>query len=385
MDDVNILRPQDIGANTCKHIVENIPGLRLPNLEKLGLMNSLGQEIGKMKKNPLATYGISDLAHSGADTFYGHQEIMGSRSLKPIEQPFSMSIDMVYKALILAGYRVKYVGNNIKFLLVNDSLTIADNIEADFGRVYNVTSALDLIDFKQVMEIGEIVRKTVKVSRVIAFGGEDVKMYDILSSVEEWDNKFIGINAPKSGVYKKGYKVIHMGYGFNPKVQIPTILNKAGINVTLIGKVADIVENENGRNIPCVDTEESMNLLLNELALLDSGLIAVNIQETDIAGHIQDIYKYAEKLIVIDKYIGEIIDKVENEDILLVTADHGNDPAIGHSHHTREKVPLLLFGRNIRNGYIGHRSTLSDIGATVSEYFNCDKPENGQSFLTQLL
>jgi phosphopentomutase len=384
-DDVDKVRPQDMGANTCKHILERMPDLKLPNLERLGLMNALGIESGVMKKSPLAVYGKSGLAHFGADTFYGHQEIMGTRPRKPVKEAFSSSIDNVEAALLEAGYSVEYMGDSHKFLFVNGSAAVADNIEADPGSAYNVTASLDLMDYSEVVNIGKVVRNVVEVSRVIAFGGEDVTADDILSAAEVKEDKFIGINAPKSGVYNKGYRCVHLGYGIDPNVQVPTILGRLGINVTLIGKVADIVENEYGRSIPCVDTKETMELTVKEVESRDSGFTAVNVQETDLMGHAQDTEGYAEKLIIADRYIGDIMEIMDGEDIMIVMADHGNDPTIGHSHHTRENVPILIYGRKIKSKYIGHRRTMSDVGATVAEYFSSPACENGTSFLKEIL
>lgn len=382
-NDAAISRPQDVNANTSKHILENYPELKLVNLEKLGLMNILNFETHQMKKNSEATYGISHLAHSGADTFYGHQEIMGTKTREPIQMPFCKIINEVYHKLIKEGFSVEFRGENLKYLLVNGCVTIADNIEADPGSAYNVTAALDFIDFETVVKIGKIVRSVAKVSRVIAFGGYEVSIEDISSAVEEKD-EYIGINAPKSGVYNKGYKVVHLGYGVSSSGQAPTILGAMGIDVRLIGKVADIVLNEFGKSISCVDTEETMELALNEFLSMSNGFLAVNVQETDLAGHAQDTGKYAEKLLAADKYIGEIIDHIKGEDLLVVMADHGNDPTIGHSHHTRENVPILIYGQNIKKGSIGYRTTMSDVGKTITNFFKCPDCENGTSFLEDI-
>ena len=380
MEDDAIVRPQDVGANTCKHILEKIPSLRLPNLEKLGLMNALGEEIGFMKKSVHAVYGKACLMHQGADTFLGHQEIMGTKPKPPLIEPFSKSIDKVYNALIEAGYKATYMGENIRFLLVNGCVTVGDNIEADLGQVYNLTSTLDLITYAEVLKIGKVVRDNVKVSRVIAFGGKNVSLKNILDAVEEKHGKYIGINAPKSGVYNEGYQVMHMGYGVNSEVQVPTILGKKGISVSLLGKVADIVTNDYGKSISCVDTKEVMELTIKEIQNMESGFICTNVQETDLAGHEQDMHKYAEKLMIADEYIGYIMEILDGNDRLVVMADHGNDPTIGHSHHTREYVPILLYGKNLLPNYLGVRKTLSDVGATVVKYFGCENTENGQSF-----
>ncbi|MBU3182191.1 phosphopentomutase [Clostridium psychrophilum] len=381
MEDDAVVRPQNVGANTCKHILEKMPNLILPNLGKLGLMNALGEEIGCMKKSIDAVYGKAALMHVGADTFLGHQEIMGTKPKPPLIEPFSKSIDKVYNALKEAGYKVEYLGKNTKILLVNGCVTVGDNIEADLGQVYNLTSTLDLITYEEVIKIGKVVRNNVKVSRVIAFGGKNVSVKNILDAVEEKDGKYVGVNAPKSGVYNEGYQVMHMGYGVNSKVQAPTILGKKGVFVSLLGKVADIVANDYGKSTSCIDTKEVMELTIKEIQNTKSGFICTNVQETDLAGHEQNTEKYAEKLTIADKYIGRIMEILDGNDRLVVMADHGNDPTIGHSHHTREYVPILLYGKDLKANYLGQRKTLSDVGATVVKYFNCENTENGQSFL----
>lgn len=384
MDDVAVVRPQDRGANTCKHIMLKKPNVRLFNLEKMGLMNALGEEVGAMKYSVDATFGQALLQHYGADTFCGHQEIMGTKPLKSIFAPFSMYIDDIERMLVKLGYSVKRIGNRVKYLLVNQSLTIADNIEADVGQIYNVTAALDNISFDEVLTVGRIVRDLVPVSRVIALGGKGVTVQDLMNSAEEKEGTYIGINCPKSGVYNFGYRVIHLGYGVDATVQVPTLLGKAGIDVSLFGKAADIIHNEYGKSVPCVDTEKVMKLTLKEMDSMENGFIAVNVQETDLAGHEQDVEKYISKLIIADDYIGKINNKLTTEDILVVMADHGNDPTIGHSHHTRECVPLLIRGQHIKKGYIGRRSTLADVGATVCDYFGTEVCEFGTSFLKEI-
>ena len=130
-----------------------------------------------------------------------------------------------------------------------------------------------------------------------------------------------------------------------------------------------------------VDTKTIFEIALDEIEKMDEGFMCINIQETDLAGHGQDAAKYAEILGVSDFYIGKIIEKIADEDILIVTADHGNDPTIGHSQHTRENVPVLIYKKNMKNTFIGVRKSLSDIGATAAEYFGIEKTENGESFL----
>ena len=385
MDDVLEVRPRDFGANTCKHIIDKIPELKLENLEKLGLMNALGEDYGKMKINPKAVFGKSKLMHHGGDTFLGHQEIMGTRPVKPLIAPFSHYIDKVYDALIKEGYKVEKIGDKIQYLWVNDCVAVGDNLETDLGQVYNVTTTFQKISFEDELKIGEVVRKIVEVERVIVFGGTEATIESIKAAKEEREEKYVGINAPKSKVYEKGYMVRHLGYGINPETQVPTILGKENIPVVLIGKVADIVLNEKGKSfLNLVDTSKIFDITLSELDKIEKGFIAVNIQETDLAGHAENAERYAQILKLSDKYIGKIMEKLNEKDILIITADHGNDPTIGHSQHTRENVPILIYKKNLESVNIGHRETMSDIGATVADYFKTKMPENGKSFLQNL-
>ena len=385
MDDVLEVRPRDFGANTCKHIIDKIPELKLENLEKLGLMNALGEDYGKMKINPKAVFGKSELMHHGGDTFLGHQEIMGTRPVKPLIAPFSHYIDKVYDALIKEGYKVEKIGDKIQYLWVNDCVAVGDNLETDLGQVYNVTTTFQKISFEDELKIGEIVRKIVEVERVIVFGGTEATIESIKAAKEEREEKYVGINAPKSKVYEKGYMVRHLGYGINPETQVPTILGKENIPVILVGKVADIVLNEKGKSfLNLVDTSKIFDITLSELDKIEKGFIAVNIQETDLAGHAENAERYAQILKLSDKYIGKIMEKLNEKDILIITADHGNDPTIGHSQHTRENVPILVYKKGLESVNIGHRETMSDIGATVADYFKTKMPENGKSFLQNL-
>lgn len=384
MDDVPQVRPEDIGSNTCKHIFESQENLYLPNLEKIGLINALGEEITTMKFSDQAVYGTSDLMHHGADTFLGHQEIMGTFPQMPLIQPFREVIDHVATALEEAGHVVEYLGNQARMLFVDEKVVVGDNLETDLGQVYNVSGCIDLISFEEIVAIGRIVRETVKVSRVIALGGEAVPIEQVLSARREIDGIYAGINTPESGLYHQNYRVIHLGYGVNALVQAPTILGQQGIEVTLIGKVADIVENSHGRLIPGVDTDYLFQETLAEVRRMKNGFICLNIQETDLAGHAQDAERYANRLIVSDRYIGEMMNMLSEDDILIVMADHGNDPTIGHAQHTREKVPILVYKPGLTSRNIGKLTTMSDIGATVVDYFGAQPTENGQSFLSKI-
>lgn len=384
MDDVVKVRPQDEGANTLAHILDKAEHIKLPNLERLGVKNILNHDRLEDVQT-IGAYGKMNLQHFGADSYAGHQEIMGTKPLKPLLEPFSVFMDKVKEELEKAGYNVEIPEKDRPYLLVNDCVYVADNIETDYGQIYNVTTSFEYISYEEVLNIGRIVRENVKVNRVIALGGEEVTKEHLKESVETRADGLTGVNCPKTGVYKKGYQCRHMGYGVNPDSQVSTILTKNGVDVTLIGKMQDVIECEGATMIPAVDTEFVMKSIIESFNSMEEGFISATVQETDLSGHAEDVNRYAEKLMIVDKYVGELIKVMNEDDLLIISADHGNDPTIGHSQHTREKTLLLAYGDKIENVNIGERDTLSDIGATVAEYFGVDKTENGTSFLELIM
>ena len=268
--------------------------------------------------------------------------------------------------------------------IVNEACTVADNVECDPGQAFNVTAAIDDLDFEEELKIGHLVRSVSVVPRVITFGGRGVHLQNLLDAIEEHGD-YIGVNAPASGVYNNDYHCIHMGYGVDPEVQIPTILGKSGLPVFLLGKVADVVTNNYGTSIPMVDTASVLQRTLEIVKEQETAFICTNVQETDLCGHRENVAAYADRLRVADEWIGKIRDALGEDDILIVQADHGNDPTIGHPHHTREMVPLMIHSAHSTPKNIGIRKTLSDVGATAADYFHSKAPENGTSFLPLLL
>ncbi|MDT2834537.1 phosphopentomutase [Vagococcus carniphilus] len=386
MEDVAEVRPRDIGSSTAGHIIKENPGIQLPTLEKLGLMNALGYEIENHKKSETAVFGTSNLAHHGADSFLGHQEIMGTTPKVPLIQPFNQKIDEVEANLVKHGYDVRRVGEKgTEILVVNEVATVGDNLETDYGQVYNVSACLDLISFEDLKALGHVVREVVQVSRVITFGGEQVTLDDLLSARKTKNNEIAGVDAPESGVYNHGYQVVHLGYGIDKNVQTPTILDKKGMTVSFLGKISDIIQTESTRQFPGVDSDYLFDCLISEVKDIETGFIALNIQETDLAGHAEDVARYSNRLELSDKRIAELLPLLVEGDILVVMADHGNDPTIGHSNHTRERVPLLVYSPGKEKIDIGERSTMADVGATVADFFKVDSPQNGTSFLNKIM
>lgn len=385
MADARQTRPGDEAASTLGSILRDFPEAKFPTLEKLGLMNAFGAQSAAMKFAPDANAGRAELMHFGADTFMGHQEIMGTLPKRPVVQPFQEKVDAIKAHLEAHGHKVQIrQREGLRYLLVDDYVTVADNIDADFGMAYNCTAPLDFISFEKEMEIGHLVREIATVNRVIPFGGTGNTIDDVLAAEETREGKFIGIHAVKSKSYVQGYQCRHLGYGVDKTVQAPTILTGAGIPVTLMGKVADIVANDGGKSVSCVPTDEVLDLTIQEIRDLPEGFICTNVQETDLAGHSQDSGWYYRLLCTADEKISRMLPMLDEEDILLVMADHGNDPDIGHNKHTRENVPLLVYRKGVTGVDLGLRKSLSDVGATVCDFFGVRAPQNGESFLNLL-
>lgn len=390
MEDVPQVRPADEGANTYQHILREVPNLSLPYLRQLGLDAACGLAPAISATNtPTMVYGRAALTHFGADTFFGHQEIMGTRPSKAFGEPLRNRIDEIATALQQHGFPVRrYNGQKEQLLVVREAVTVGDNVECDRGQAFNVTCALDDIDFEEAKQIAHIVRHIAKVPRVIVFGGRGVHLPDLLGAIEESGDGYIGVNAPQSGVYRSDYHCLHLGYGVDPSVQLPTILGNAGIPVFLLGKAADVIQNPLGESLSIVETAEVLRKTKEIVQQHTDLFLCANVQETDLSGHQENPSLYARILETADRGIGALLSVLSPDDVLVVTADHGNDPTIGHPHHTREYVPLLIrcpiSFRTHAPICIGTRATLSDTAATAAEFFNAPCPENGQSYLTLL-
>jgi phosphopentomutase len=385
MPDVPLVRPEDIGANTAKHVAEKVGGLALPTLESLGLGNIARNVKGLSPvKKPLGSYGTCMLKHSGADTYLGHQEIMGTLPKEPITQLLS-TIGELEAAIAKKGHKVSHPFVGKPLLLVDDRVVIGDNLESDPGRIINVTAPLDLVSFQDALAIGQIVREVVKVIRVIVLGSTGYSTDAILQHVETRSSGQIGVNSPALGVYSKDYQAKNLGYQLDVEKQIPTILIRNGYHVTLIGKVAEIIRCDNATYLPETSMNKVFSNLFDSVDTTKPGLIAANIQNTDLAGHEEKPHKFSAALQEIDRQLPELLNILADDDVLVITADHGNDPTDGSSKQTREIVPLLVYGKKLRHTSLGVRLTLADTAATISDIFRVDPPESGTSFYARLL
>lgn len=383
MADVEQVQPRDRGAHTLRSLARS-QRLHIPNLLRLGLA-AIAPEAGlPVVAQPQAAWGRCNLAHWGADTYAGHNEIQGNNPQRPVIALFSQVADAVLRRLQADGHRVEAAIPGGAALLVDGLILVGDNLETDPGRIYNVTAPLDQIAFEEILAVGQAVRKVAKVSRVIALGGVAITADDILRHTRTTEAGQTGVVTPELHIYNEHYRVRHLGHGVDPRHQAPSLVAAAGLPVALVGKMADVIDCEAARwRDPVVDTAQVLEQVSEQFEAMTSGYVAATVQETDLAGHEEDPARYAEVLAIADRGIGQLLERLGQDDILIILADHGNDPLIGHALHTREQVPLLVAGPGVRPGPLGVRATMADVAATVCEHLGAPAPEFGESFLRE--
>ena len=371
MPDCHELRPEDVGYNTINSVVNDKKNY--PNLNKLGLFDIANNNF----ENNYASNGRFKLLHHGADTFFGHQEIMGSKPIKPILSTIKDNEIKISLALSKANLKFKFN----KYFIVEDKIIVADNLEADFGQIINVSASTSEVSFDKITQVAKIIRATVSNSRVIALGGSKTNINKIKASIKETSDNRVGLITSNSGIYEQDYECIHMGYGVDSVNQVHNQLVKNKIDVSLIGKIQDIILGENIWRKPAVKTAQVMENIIKRINNQKNGLIAATVQETDLAGHSQSIKLFRKSLKIVDTKLEEIMHLMNEEDVLLITADHGNDPTNNSQKHTREYTPLILYGKNQKAKIISTRETLSDVAATILDFFKLNNTTNGKKFL----
>lgn len=394
MPDTADYHPEDATANTALHVLECNSGLRLPNLERLGLMNVLGRSMNDMKPNPEATYGKAKLMHFGADTFYGHQEIMGTCPRRSTLELFTDVYDKVATVLEQHGYRTTAypLPNGAKVMGVEEMIYLCDNPVNDPGQCQTILACLapDGSNRDKILAISRLVRETVQVPRTILHMSDKVSYEEYLPHIIEAPDRRGYVNFMPFDLYNQGIEIFHLGYGIDERVQLSYLAGKHGVPVYHIGKFADIVANPAGRNFSVVQTGPLFEHFYQVLKEQKEGLIAINCQETDLSGHESNPQKYGAILQQVDDMLAQVLPALGEEDRLIIMADHGNDPISKGGIHTREYVPLLIYGKGIKPGNIGVRETMSDVGETILDFLGHtgrwpgleqEHTENGTSFL----
>ncbi|MFJ9061864.1 phosphopentomutase [Streptomyces sp. NPDC102409] len=374
MPDAGALRPGDLSADTCGHVLDHARTafgrpLRLPVLGALGLgLVHPHPDLARRTHLPVAA-GRAALGYPGADTFAGHQTMMGADFSRVTVARLADHLDEVTEALEAAGHQAEPVDGK-PLLVVDGAVLVHDNLEADPGINWNASGRLDDLPFDGpggILSIARTVRTVAPVARVIAVGGHADG--PLATFVRAGDGGTTGLDTPASGFYRNGgLQVQHLGAPLDHTRQLPELAARAGIPVTLVGKAADILVCDTAERHPAVATADVLSHTLEAVRTAGDALVVANVQETDLAGHEQDTERYGRLLEQVDAGLAGLVALLADPgDRLIVTGDHGNDPTIGHAHHTREYVPVLIH----RPGADGvellpDAHSLADVGATAA-------------------
>ncbi|WP_282035400.1 phosphopentomutase [Metabacillus indicus] len=364
----------DKGSHTLGHIAEHMKGLNMPNMAKLGLSNIEEIEGIPVQEKPQAFYTKMKEASNGKDTMTGHWEIMGLR----IDTPFKVFPDGFPDELISAIEEKtgrKVIGNKpasgteiLDELGEEHMKTGALIVYTSADSVLQIAAHEDIIPIEEQLKICEMAREMTldekyMVGRVIA-------------------RPFVG----KPGNFKRTAN--RHDYALKPFER--TVMNElqdGGLDVIAIGKISDIYDGEGITD--ALRTKSNMDGMdkIAETADRDfTGLSFVNLVDFDaLFGHRRDPEGYGLALEEYDARLPELMSKLNEDDLLIITADHGNDPVHHGTDHTREYVPLLAYSPRMKQGTeLPVRETFADIGATIADNFKVTMPKHGKSFLHEL-
>ncbi|MGE1101205.1 phosphopentomutase [Peribacillus simplex] len=364
----------DKGADTLGHIAERMNGLNMPALAKLGLGNI--REIKGIDKaqQPLAYYTKMKEASTGKDTMTGHWEIMGLN----ISTPFRVFPD------------------GFPELLVNE-------LEAKMGRgiIGNVpASGTEIIERlgEEHMKTGALIVYTSADSVLQIAAHEDIvpidelyKICEIAREVTMADEFKVGrvIARPFTGE-PGNFKRTPNRHDYALKPFNRTVMDElkdSGYDVLAIGKISDIFDGEGvTESLRTVSNMDGMDKLIQTVEQDFKGLSFLNLVDFDaLYGHRRDPEGYGKALEEFDARMPEVLDKLKEDDLLIITADHGNDPVHEGTDHTREYVPLLVYSKRFTEGAeLPIRDTFADIGATVAANFDVKMPAFGKNILGDL-
>lgn len=359
----------DKGAHTLGHIAESMPDFKIPNLVELGIGMIDGVTNIKKTAEPMGSYGRIREKSKGKDTITGHWEIAGLYTDVPFKTftEFPKEFMEAYEKEIGIETLGNYAASGteiIESLGPEHERTGKPIIYTSADSVFQIAANTAIISLEKLYHICEVAREMLtgdmQVGRVIA------RPY-VLE-----DGKRIRTSD------RKDYAVSPSGK------TILDFISEAGLTVYAVGKINDIF-NSQGVSVS-VHTESNMDGVDKTIEALNQdfeGLIFANLVDFDSKyGHRRDPSGYGRSIEEFDSRLPEIIKAMKNDDILVLCADHGNDPAHTGWDHTREYVPVLIYGTDIKAGVnLGTRSSFADIGATITEFLNVPKPQIGESFL----
>ncbi len=377
MDDAE--KYADIGVNTLGHIAESVDRLNIPNLQKLGIANLCRLKNIEPVAKPLGYYGELKETSVGKDTMTGHWEMMGLN----IDKPFQTFTETGFPKELIdeleKRFGHKIVGN--KSASGTEILDEYGEHEIATGDVIVYTSAdsvLQICGNEETMGL-ETLYKYCEIARE-------------LTMKDEWKVGRV-IARPYIGRKKGEFKRTSNRHDYALKPYGRTTLNVLKDNnfdVISVGKINDIFDGEGITESN--KSKSSVHGMEQTIEIADrdfKGLCFVNLVDFDaLWGHRRNPKGYAEELEKFDLNLGVLLGKLREDDLLIITADHGNDPTYTGTDHTRERVPFLAYSPSMKeSGKLETANTFAVIGATIADNFEVDMPENtiGTSLLEKLI
>ena len=363
----------DAGADTLGNLLKTRK-VNLPNLQKLGLGNI--RELNELPadERPTGNFGKCALKSNGKDTTTGHWEMAGIILEKAFPTFPDGFPDKIIGEFVAAAKIPGVLGNTvasgteiIQRLGEEHVRTGKPIVYTSADSVFQIAAHESVIPIERQYEICEMARKILhgknEVGRVIArpFTGDSAETFTRTGNRHD--------------------------YAVPPPENLLPLLKNADLAVVCIGKVASVYDSVGvTEDLTAKNNTESINQTINALNGDSRGLIFSNLVDFDMLfGHRRDAEGYAGALEYFDERLPEILAALKDDDLLIITADHGNDPTFRGSDHTREYTPLLVFGEKAKRGVnLGTRATLADIGQTIAENFGV-KLKAGTSFLSEII
>lgn len=368
----------DAGTDTLGHIAANVEEFKIPNLQKLGIANLKDLAGIAPVEKPLAYYGKLREASNGKDTMTGHWEMMGLH----ITTPFKTFTETGFPKELIDELS-KRTGRTIIGNKSASGTEILDELaegEIATGHMIVYTSAdsvLQICGNEETFGLDELYR-CCEIAR-------EITMKD------EWKVGRV-IARPYVGKKKGEFKRTSNRHDYALKPYGRTALNAlkdAGLDVISVGKIFDIFDGEgitesNKSKSSVHGMEQTIEIAKRDF----EGFCFVNLVDFDaLWGHRRDVKGYAQELEKFDVKLGELLGKLKEDDLLIITADHGNDPTHTGTDHTREKVPFLAYSPSMKEaGELEEADTFAIIGATIADNFGVKMPEGtiGHSILDKL-
>lgn len=363
----------DEGSNTLGNTARALGGLDLPNLGRLGLGNILPIEGVAPAAEPLGAYGKMQEVSCGKDTTAGHWEIAGTPVLRPLPtypQGFPPELMAEFERRIGRGTLGNKVASGTVIIneLGDEHLrTGRPIVYTSADSVFQIAAHEEVIPLSELYEMCRQARALLVgehgVGRVIArpfLGGDG-------SYTRTANRRDFSLLPPPGNLFE--------------------VLQRAGVPTIAIGKIHDIFADQHiDASYPTRNNEDGMNRLLEVLGQHPAGLIWANLVDFDMLyGHRNDPAGYGAALEAFDRYLPRLLAALGPEDLLFITADHGNDPTSASTDHSREYVPLLVYGARAAGGLNLHiRSSFADLGATAAEYLGAEPLPHGTSFLADI-